>query len=52
MIKVEDVMTFKRAGRNPVAKAVRRPEFRTRVVPAIKQYNRAKEKFSLNVCFE
>jgi len=29
---------------NPVAKRVRTPEFRMRVVPAAKQYNRAKDK--------
>lgn len=46
MIELDSILTYRRAGRNPAAKAVRSPVFRQRVVPSHKQYNRAKNKRS------
>lgn len=45
-MNVDEILTYRRAGRNPLAKTVRQPQFRQRVVPAHKQYNRAKNKRS------
>lgn len=45
-MNLDSILTYRRAGRNPAAKAVRSPEFRQRIVPSHKQYNRAKTKRS------
>lgn len=41
---MNEIVVFRRARRNPVAKSLRAPEFRQRVVPAFKQYSRSKQK--------
>ncbi len=40
----EDILTWVKVNRNPVARKLRDPEFKQRIVPEYKQYNRKKVK--------
>jgi len=41
-MKTEEAIAWRGVRRNPVAKAVRTSQFRTRVVPDFKKYDRAR----------
>lgn len=40
----EEILTWVKVNRNPVARKLRDPEFKQRIVPEYKQYNRKKVK--------